>query len=100
MVKLAIILLSCSQGANNPLSGLIAMILAARVLQQQQSASGLFSNRQLVFVALAGEGWGYMGSKRLLWELSQGSPAVDGLKLDMIDQVGKAGLVMKVESMC
>jgi hypothetical protein len=74
------------------------MVLAARVLQQQQKqqqqqgapTSGLFSNRQLLFVALAGEGWGYMGSKRLLWELSQGSTAVQGLKLDMVDQVGAA----------
>ena len=57
-------------------------------------------SRQLVFVGLAGEPWGYMGSRRLLWDMHKASidppsaqgqdPAsayVAGLQLDDIDQV-------------
>jgi hypothetical protein len=73
------------------------MLLASRILQQHltnvTAAGGspgtLFQQRQLVFLALAGEPWGYMGSKRLLWELSQGSAAVAGLQWQLVDQVGR-----------
>jgi hypothetical protein len=71
------------------------MLLASRILQQHLTnvtAPGgnpgtLFQQRQLVFLALAGEPWGYMGSRRLLWELSQGSPTVAGLNWQLVDQV-------------
>lgn len=77
------------------------MLLASRILQQHLtnvtapggSPGTLFQQRQLVFLALAGEPWGYMGSRRLLWELSQGSPTVAGLNWQLVDQVraGKGG---------
>jgi nicastrin len=41
-----------------------------------------------VFAALAGEPWGYMGSKRLLWDMSRGRVFTAGLNLTDIDQVG------------
>jgi Nicastrin len=40
-----------------------------------------------VFLALAGEAWDYTGSRRLLWEMRQGSHATAGLDLDLVGQV-------------
>jgi hypothetical protein len=47
--------------------------------------------RQLVFVALVGEPWGYMGSRAFLWELERGGATVQGLDLSLVDQVGASG---------
>lgn len=44
-------------------------------------------DRQLVFVALVGEPWGYMGSKTFLWELERRGVTVQGLDLALVDQV-------------
>ncbi|PRW57704.1 nicastrin isoform X2 isoform A [Chlorella sorokiniana] len=62
-------------GADAPVSGLIAMLAAAEALgsgnaSDAMAAAGARYQRRLVFAALAGEPWGLMGSKRLLWELS------------------------------
>lgn len=43
--------------------------------------------RRLAFAALAGEPWGFMGSKRLLWQMDQNQSSVQGLALDDVDQV-------------
>jgi len=50
--------------------------------------------RQLVFLCLAGEPWGYMGSRRLLWDMHKskfmnatGNTYDPGLDLDDVDQV-------------
>lgn len=64
-----------AEGADAPVSGLIAMLAAAEVLGSSNAsaamaAAGARYQRRLVFAALAGEPWGLMGSKRLLWELS------------------------------
>eukprot|EP00884_Botryococcus_braunii_P020474 jgi/Botrbrau1/710/Bobra.160_2s0033.1 len=79
------------KGADNPMSGLISMLAAAEILGNSSDAK--FFRRRLVFVALAGEPWGYMGSKRLLWELQQGLPSTQGLSLSLIDQVVEIGQV-------
>lgn len=44
-------------------------------------------NKRLVFLALAGEPWGYMGSRRLLYEAADGSNNTAGLDLSLIEKV-------------
>ncbi len=44
-------------------------------------------SKQLVFLAVVGEPWDYMGSRRFLWELARGSETVQGLALEYIEQV-------------
>ena len=73
------------QGAEAPLSGLLAMLAAAKALGAAQDCSGY--RRRLVFAAMAGDMWGAMGTRRLLWELQSGSAATAGLNLADIDQV-------------
>ncbi|KAF8060585.1 zinc finger CCCH domain-containing protein 40 [Scenedesmus sp. PABB004] len=78
------------QGADAPLSGLVALLGALQVLR---GAAGAGYTRRVVFLALAGEPWGYMGSRRLLWEASQGSNATAGLDLALVEQVIEVGQV-------
>lgn len=73
------------QGAEAPLSGLIALLAAAEILGNSSMAAGY--QRRLVFAAFAGEPWGYMGSKRFLWELHSGENSTHPLSLAAIDQV-------------
>ena len=73
------------QGAQTALSGLLTLLGVAEVLGNS-SAPGAFQ-RRVVFVALAGEPWGYMGSRRLLWAMDQSQASVTGLPLHRIDQV-------------
>ena len=73
------------QGAEAPLSGLIAMLAAAEILGNSSLAPAY--QRRLVFAALAGEPWGYMGSKRFLWELHIGANSTQPLSQEAIDQV-------------
>ena len=68
------------------MSGLIAMLAAAEILGNSTHSQGY--ERRLVFAALAGEPWGYMGSKRFLWELHRGDNSTKPLSLLAIDQVG------------
>jgi nicastrin len=75
-----------AQGADAPLSGLLAMLAAVHLLDQAQQWG--FYSRRLVFLALVGEPWDYMGSRRLLWEIKNGSVTVAGLDPAKIDQVG------------
>ena len=101
------------QGANAPLSGLVAMLTALTALGDDLASGGgghaggagggwlggggaapaAALGRQFVFVALAGEPWGYMGSKAFLWELERGGVAVQGLDLALVDQVVEVGAV-------
>lgn len=62
--------MACLQGADSKISGLIAMLIAAQLLKKGGSQA-TFTHR-IVFAALDGESWGYMGSKRMIWELSEG----------------------------
>lgn len=75
------------QGAEAPLSGLIALLAAADALSAVSEATRKLYRRHLVFTAFAGETWDYMGSKRFLWDLHSGGNSTAGLSLDLIDQV-------------
>lgn len=88
----------CCQGANAPLSGLLALLAALHQLKATAAATAgaagsggqpLFSSysKRLVFLALAGEPWGYMGSRRLLYEAASGSNATAGLDLSLVEAV-------------
>jgi len=80
------------QAVDSPLSGLVAMLGAMQILGDSKLTQTY--TRQLVFTALAGEPWGYMGSKRLLWDLASGGTVyTSGLNLDDIDQVVEVGQV-------
>jgi nicastrin len=72
------------RGSDAPLSGLIAMLAAAYALRESAKEAAaadasspspwpaLFT-RRVAFLALAGEPWGYMGSRRFLYELDSGN---------------------------
>lgn len=86
-----------TQGADAPLSGLVAMLTALQLLARGSNSSsggpGADFQRQLVFAALAGEPWGYMGSRAFLWQLESGAASVAGLDLSLVDQVIEVGAV-------
>ncbi|CAB4278985.1 unnamed protein product [Prunus armeniaca] len=42
---------------------------------------------QLVFVVSTGEAWGYLGSRRFLFELDLQSDAVSGINYSLIEKV-------------
>ncbi|PNW82792.1 hypothetical protein CHLRE_06g294400v5 [Chlamydomonas reinhardtii] len=74
-----------TKGANTAMSGLIAGLVAMSLLVRANHTATYA--RQLAFAALPGEAFGYMGSKRLLYEMQLNSTFVRGLSLDLIDQV-------------
>lgn len=82
-----------SQGADGPLSGLVAMLAALNILQTTlntaDSYAGSSYSKRIVFLALAGEPWSYMGSRRMLYEAATGSNNTAGLDLTLIEKVGK-----------
>ncbi|GAX78406.1 hypothetical protein CEUSTIGMA_g5848.t1 [Chlamydomonas eustigma] len=83
-----------TQGSDAPLSGLIAMLTAMTILK----SNGVDSNydRQLAFLAVAGEDWDYMGSRRLLLDMSiLNTTSTSGLNLALIDQVIEIGQIGK-----
>ena len=43
--------------------------------------------RQLVFAAITGDPWNYMGSRRLSWDIERGTTYTAGLNWTDIDQV-------------
>lgn len=67
------------------MSGVVTLLAAATLLAQSGAAANY--SRQLVFSAVAGESWDYMGSRRMLFDMSNGTSATAGLRLDLIDQV-------------
>ena len=76
---------NCCQGAEAPISGLVALLAAAEILGNGTSAAAW--HRRIMFAAFAGEPWGYMGSKRFLWELHTTENSTKGLRLADIEQV-------------
>ncbi len=80
------------------MSGLIAMLAAAEILGNSSHVQGY--ERRLVFAALAGEPWGYMGSKRFLWELHRGESSTQPLSLLAVDQVDTCQQTVSAGSAC
>ncbi|KAJ7960071.1 Nicastrin [Quillaja saponaria] len=82
-----------SLGADSPISGLIALLAAVDALSQVDGLGNL--NKQLVFAVFTGEAWGYLGSRRFLYELDMRSDAVGGLNNSLIETVIEIGSVGK-----
>ncbi|KAL2499032.1 Nicastrin [Abeliophyllum distichum] len=82
-----------SLGADSPISGLITLLAAVDALSYLDGLDEL--NKQLVFVVLTGESWGYLGSRRFLLEADQHSDSIRGLDLAMIETVMEIGSVGK-----
>lgn len=82
-----------SFGADSPISGLVALLGAVDALSRVEGFSNL--KKQLVFLVLTGETWGYLGSRRFLHELDLHSDAVTGLSDALIETVLEIGSVGK-----
>lgn len=80
-------------GADSPLSGMIALLAAVDALSHIDGMSEF--TKQLVFLVVTGEAWGYLGSRRFLAELTSGADSVHGLSSALIDQVVEIGSVGK-----
>lgn len=74
-----------SLGAESSVSGLIALLAAVDALSHVDGLAN--SSRQLVFLFLTGEAWGYLGSRRFLHELDLHSDSVSGLNETSIEMV-------------
>ncbi|GJP48958.1 hypothetical protein CLOM_g8227 [Closterium sp. NIES-68] len=97
-------------GAESPMSGLISLLAAADAIASLlQRASTPDLPKQLIFLALNGEQWGFLGSRRLLFELEKlakgeegvGREVLQGLSLDDLTQileVGSVGMAVADES--
>ena len=68
------------------MGSLITLLAVADILGNNTAAVATYSKR-LVLTALMGEPWGFMGSKRLLWEMYNKADTTTGLTLDIIEQV-------------
>ncbi|KAL5574330.1 hypothetical protein UlMin_023927 [Ulmus minor] len=82
-----------SLGADSPISGLIALLAAVDALSHLAGLDDL--NKQLVFLVLTGESWGYLGSRRFLHELDMHSDTVSGLNSSLFEVVVEVGSVGK-----
>ena len=67
------------------MGSLITLLTVADILGNNTAAMATYSKR-LVLTALMGEPWGYMGSKRLLWEMYTRADTTTGLDVDNIQQ--------------
>eukprot|EP00879_Flechtneria_rotunda_P021871 GHRR01023066.1.p1 GENE.GHRR01023066.1~~GHRR01023066.1.p1 ORF type:complete len:604 (+),score=189.04 GHRR01023066.1:381-2192(+) len=79
------------QGADASLSSLMVLLAALNILQGTNAAASY--TKRVVFLALAGETWDYMGSRRLLYEASLGSNSTAGVDMSLIEQVIEVGQV-------
>jgi nicastrin len=86
---------SLTQAADSPLSGLIAMLATAQVLGSTENSPLIVQKYQkrVVFLAVMGEPWDFMGSRRLLWELENGGLSVQGLEVESIEGIIELGQV-------
>lgn len=80
-----------SLGADSPISGMISLLAAVDALSRIDGINEL--KRQIVFLVLTGEAWGYLGSRRFLAELDLSEDTVNGLNSTLIDQVLEIGSV-------
>ncbi|KAH9687386.1 Nicastrin [Citrus sinensis] len=85
-----------SLGADSPISGLLSLLAAVDALSRVDGWNDL--NKQLVFLVLTGEAWGYLGSRRFLHELDMQSDGVSGLNSSLIEMVLEIGSVGKGSS--
>lgn len=67
------------------MGSLISLLAVADILGNNTAAVATYSKR-LVLTALMGEPWGYMGSKRLLWDMYNHADTTTGLDVDNIEQ--------------
>ncbi|GAY35139.1 hypothetical protein CUMW_278090 [Citrus unshiu] len=74
-----------SLGADSPISGLLSLLAAVDALSRVDGWNDL--NKQLVFLVLTGEAWGYLGSRRFLHELDMQSDGVSGLNSSLIEML-------------
>lgn len=82
-----------SLGAESPLSGLVALMAAADAFSHSDHFRSF--KKQVVFLVVTGEAWGFLGSRRFLHELDQQSGAVAGLNATLIEEVLEVGSVGK-----
>ncbi|KAJ8430490.1 hypothetical protein Cgig2_004683 [Carnegiea gigantea] len=76
-----------SLGAESPLSGLVALMAAADAFSHSDHFRSF--KKQIVFLVVTGEAWGFLGSRRFLHELDQQSGAVAGLNATLIEETGR-----------
>jgi nicastrin len=79
------------------LAALHALHASATSSSSASSAGFSSYSKRIVFMALAGEPWGYMGSRRLLYEAASGSNNTAGLNMSLVEQVGRNLLVSYVQ---
>lgn len=72
------------------MASLITLLAVVNILGNNTAAVATYSKR-LVLTALAGEPWGYMGSKRLLWEMYNQADTTTGLDVENIQQASLSG---------
>ncbi|KAK1286999.1 Nicastrin [Acorus calamus] len=82
-----------SLGADSSVSGMISLLAAVDALSRMDGLNEL--KKQLVFLVVTGEAWGYLGSRRFLLELDEGSDTTNGLNSTLIEQVLEIGSVGK-----
>ncbi|CAM8998975.1 unnamed protein product [Rhodiola kirilowii] len=82
-----------SIGAESSLSGMISLLAAVDALSRLSGLDNL--DRDMVFLVVTGESWGYLGSRRFLLELDSNSDSVSGLSSSLIDMVVEIGSVGK-----
>lgn len=68
------------------MGSLISLLAVADILGNN-TAAVLTYRKRLVLTALMGEPWGYMGSKRMLWEMYSQADTTTGLDVENIQQV-------------
>lgn len=78
-------------GADSPLSGMLALLAAVDALAEMGGLETL--KKQLVFLVLTGESFGYLGSRQFLAQLKSDSNFVMGLNATSIYQVLEVGSI-------
>ncbi|KAK9115812.1 hypothetical protein Sjap_014759 [Stephania japonica] len=82
-----------SLGADSPLSGMISLLAAVDALSQVDDANTF--KKQIIFLIVTGEAWGYLGSRRFLAELDMQTDIVNGIDINRIELVLEIGSVGK-----
>ena len=59
------------QGTDSPLTGLVVLLAAAEMVANAAEGTTLEPRRSVSFAAFAGEPWGFLGSRRFLYEVGR-----------------------------